>query len=97
MRTPYDIIIKPIVTETSMMGVSERKYTFEVAKDANKTEIKDAIEKIFSVKVEKVNTMNVFGKMKRQGKFVGRTSSWKKAIVKLTADSKEIEFFEGMN
>jgi large subunit ribosomal protein L23 len=97
MKTPYDIIIKPIVTETSMMNVSEKKYTFKVAKNANKTEIKNAIEKIFSVKVEKVNTMNVFGKMKRQGRFVGRTASWKKAIVKLTADSKEIEFFEGMN
>jgi len=97
MKTPYDIIIKPIVTETSMVGAAEKKYTFKVAKDSNKTEIKNAIEKIFSVKVEKVNTMNVFGKMKRQGRFVGRTASWKKAIVKLTADSKEIEFFEGMN
>jgi len=97
MKTPYDIIIKPIVTETSMMNASEKKYTFKVDKNANKTEIKNAIEKIFSVKVEKVNTMNVFGKMKRQGRFVGRTASWKKAIVKLTADSKEIEFFEGMN
>ena len=96
MRTPYDIIIKPIVTETSMMGMEEKKYTFQVAKDANKTEIKLAIEKIFDVKVDKVNTINCNGKKKRQGKFVGYRADWKKAIVKLAADSKEIEFFEGM-
>jgi large subunit ribosomal protein L23 len=79
-----------------MMGAAEKKYTFEVHKDANKTEIKQAIEQIFGVKVEKINTMNVKGKFKRQGRFEGYTSSWKKAIVKLSADSKEIEFFEGM-
>lgn len=97
MKTPYDVIIKPIVTETSMMGMEERRYTFEVDKRANKTEIKAAIEEIFGVKVEKINTLNVKGKPKRQGKFLGKTANWKKAVVKLSADSKEIEFFEGMN
>lgn len=97
MKTPYDVIIRPIVTETSMMGMEEKKYTFEVDKRANKTEIKAAIEGIFGVKVEKINTLNVKGKPKRQGKFLGKTANWKKAVIKLTADSKEIEFFEGMN
>lgn len=96
MKTPYDIIIKPIVTENTMELMNEKKYTFRVLDTATKTEIKHAIEKIFDVKVEKVNTMNVRGKLKRQGRFVGRTTSWKKAIVKLTDSSKEIEFFEGM-
>jgi len=96
MRTPYDVIIKPIVTETSMMGMEDKKYTFQVARDANKTEIKLAVEKVFGVKVDKVNTVNVKGKKKRQGKFVGYRSDWKKAVVKLDANSKEIEFFEGM-
>jgi large subunit ribosomal protein L23 len=96
MKTPYDIIIRPIVTEKSMMGTSEKKYTFEVLKNSNKTEIRQAVEAIFGVKVEKVNTMNVDGKIKRQGKYVGRTSSWKKAIVKLAPGSKDIEFFEGI-
>lgn len=96
MKTPYDVIIRPIVTEQSMMGTSEKKYTFEVHKDANKTEIRQAVEAIFGVKVDKVNTMNVDGKVKRQGKYIGKTSSWKKAIVKLAADSKDIEFFEGI-
>ncbi|MBN2899102.1 MAG: 50S ribosomal protein L23 [Clostridia bacterium] len=97
MKTPYDVILRPVVTETTMMGMEEKKYTFEVDKRANKTEIKTAIEEIFGVKVEKINTLNVKGKPKRQGKFLGRTAGWKKAIVKLTADSKDIEFFEGMN
>ncbi|MCT4565521.1 MAG: 50S ribosomal protein L23 [Maledivibacter sp.] len=96
MRTPYDIIIKPLVTEKSMEDMTEGKYTFEVDKKANKSEVKKAIEEIFGVKVEKVNTMNVTGKEKRMGRFVGRRKDWKKAIVKLTADSKPIEFFEGM-
>lgn len=96
MKTSYDIVIKPIVTEASMMLSSDRKYVFQVRKDANKTEIKKAIEEIFGVKVDKVNTMNVKGKYKRQGRTEGYTSSWKKAIVKLTATSKSIEFFEGM-
>jgi large subunit ribosomal protein L23 len=96
MKTPYDVIIRPIVTEKSMMGTSEKKYTFEVHKDSNKTEIRQAVEAIFGVKVAKVNTMNVDGKVKRQGKYVGKTSSWKKAIVKLAPGSKDIEFFEGI-
>ncbi|GAB6106917.1 50S ribosomal protein L23 [Fusibacter bizertensis] len=96
MRTSYDVIIKPIVTENSMLQTSDRKYTFEVLKNANKTEIRKAVEEVFGVKVEQVNTMNVKGKLKRQGRTQGYTRSWKKAIVKLTADSKTIEFFEGM-
>jgi large subunit ribosomal protein L23 len=96
MRTPYDIIISPIVTETSMDNTEERKYTFKVDRAANKVEIKDAIEKIFEVKVISVNTMTVKGKKKRQGRFVGYRPTWKKAIVKLSDDSKEIQFFEGM-
>lgn len=96
MRTPYDIIIAPIVTETSMDNTAEKKYTFKVDKSANKVEIKDAIEKIFEVKVVSVNTMIVKGKKKRQGRFVGYRPDWKKAIVKLSDDSKEIQFFEGM-
>ncbi|GAU79359.1 50S ribosomal protein L23 [Fusibacter sp. 3D3] len=96
MRTSYDIIIKPIVTENSMMQAADRKYTFEVQKGANKTQIRKAVEEVFGVKVEKVNTLNVPGKLKRQGRNEGYTRSWKKAIVKLTADSKTIEFFEGM-
>lgn len=96
MRTSYDVIVRPIVTENSMLQTSDRKYTFEVLKDANKTEIKKAVEEVFGVKVENVNTMHVKGKLKRQGRTEGYTRSWKKAIVKLTADSKTIEFFEGM-
>lgn len=96
MRTPYDVVIRPIISELSMMEAAEKKYTFVVDKRANKTEIKQAVETIFDVTVDKVNTMNVNGKPKRQGRFVGKTSSWKKAIVKLSADSKEIEIFEGM-
>lgn len=92
----YDIIKRPIITEKAMEHMERNKYTFEVAKTANKTEIKKAVETIFGVKVEKVNTMNVRGKKKRQGMSVGFTPSYKKAIVKLTADSKPIEFFEGM-
>mgnify|MGYP001104849305 CR=1 FL=1 len=96
MRIPHDIIVKPIITEKSMEDMNENKYTFVVDKRANKTEIKKAVETIFGVKVEKVNTMNMLGKMKRQGIHSGRRPSWKKAIVKLTDDSKKIEFFEGM-
>lgn len=96
MRTAYDVIVRPIVTENSMMHTSDRKYTFEVLKDANKMEIKKAVEEAFGVKVETVNTMRVRGKLKRMGKNQGYTRSWKKAIVKLTEDSKTIEFFEGM-
>ena len=96
MTNPHDIIIKPIVTEQSMAAMAENKYTFVVSKSAKKTEIKKAVEAIFGVNVEKVNTLNYDGKVKRMGRSVGRTASFKKAVVKLTADSKEIEFFQGM-
>ena len=97
MKTAYDIIIKPVITEQSMEATDEKKYVFKVANDANKTEIKKAIEQIFDVKVEKVNTIRMDGKDKRQGAApAGRRASYKKAMVKLTADSKTIEFFEGM-
>lgn len=92
----FDIIIRPIITEKAMMDMEENKYTFEVAKKSNKSEIKKAIESIFSVKVEKVYTMNMNGKLKRQGAHSGHRPNWKKAIVKLSADSKPIEFFESM-
>ena len=94
MKTAQDIIIKPVITEKSMDGLQAGKYTFKVAKDATKPEIKKAIEKLFGVEVDKVTTMNVNGKMKRLGRYEGMTASWKKAIVTLTADSKSIEFFE---
>lgn len=95
-KIAQDIILRPIITEESMMGVSEKKYTFKVAKDANKIEIGKAVETLFGVKVAKVNTMNVRGRMRRQGNSQGYTASWKKAIVTLTEDSKTIEFFDGM-
>lgn len=91
-----DIVIRPIVTEKSMHGLPLKKYTFEVAKNAGKIEIKKAIEELFKVKVDKVTTMNVRGRYRRQGRTAGYTPSWKKAIVKLTESSKPIEFFEGM-
>ena len=97
MKTAYDIIIKPVITEQSMEEADEKKYVFKVAVDANKIEIKKAIEETFGVKVEKVNTIRMEGKEKRQGAApAGRRASYKKAMVKLTADSKTIEFFEGM-
>ena len=97
MKTAYDIIQKPVITEQSMEATAEKKYVFRVALTANKTEIKKAIEEIFDVKVEKVNTLRMEGKKKRQGASPeGRRANWKKAMVKLTADSKTIEFFEGM-
>ena len=96
MTTAYDIIYKPVITETSMDEIANKKYTFKVAKKANKTQIKHAIEEIFWVKVEKVNVVNLQGKIKRMGKNVGRTTDTKKAIITLTSDSKGIEFFEGM-
>ena len=92
----HDIIIRPLVTEKSMDDMEQGKYTFVVARGANKSEIKKAIEQIFDVTVDRVNTMNMRGKMKRQGANQGRRPSCKKAIVKLTEDSKSIEFFEGM-
>ena len=96
MKTAQDIIIKPVITERSMDCLQVGKYTFKVAKDATKPEIKKAVEKLFGVEVAKVTTMNVKGKMTRLGRYEGMTSSWKKAIVTLTPDSKAIEFFEGM-
>lgn len=97
MKTAYDVIIAPIITEQSMEDLDIKKYAFEVAKDANKIEIKKAIEEIFDVKVIKVTTQNVSGKHKRTGAYpMGTTASSKKAIVKLSADSKNIELFEGM-
>ncbi len=93
----YDIILKPIITEKAMNMLSEKKYCFYVHPDANKIQIKEAVEKMFEgVKVDRVNTMNLRGKTKRRGKIVGRTPDRKKAIVKLKADSKEIELFQGM-
>lgn len=96
MRTPYDVIIKPVISERSMDEAQRRKYTFKVATNANKTEVKLALEEIFGVDVEKVNIMNVQGKVKRMGKNIGRTAATKKAIVTLTEKSKEIEFFQGL-
>lgn len=97
MMTSYDIIKRPIITERSMAGAEFKKYTFEVAKAANKIQIAKAIEEIFSVKVSKVNTLNMIGKEKRTGSYpAGRRPSWKKAIITLTEDSKTIELFEGV-
>lgn len=92
----FDIIIRPIITEKTMADIEEDKYTFEVAKKSNKSEIKKAIEEIFSVKVAKVNTMNMTGKVKRQGMNVGKRPDWKKAIVTLAPGSEPIEFFDSM-
>lgn len=96
MKNPHDIIIKPILTEKSYDSMPDKKYTFLVDVKANKTEIKQAIETIFGVKVESVNTLRQEGKLKRVGVHIGRRPSFKKAFVKLKADSKDIEFFEGM-
>lgn len=92
----HDIIVRPIITEKSMTGIVDKKYTFEIAKNATKIDVKNAIEEIFKVKVAKVNTVSVRGRLKRQGRTQGYTRSWKKAVVTLTEDSKSIEFFEGM-
>ena len=94
--TPYDIIFKPVVTERSMENMESKRYTFKVDTRANKSEIKKAVETIFGVKVKQVNTMNITGKKKRMGANVGKRPDWKKAIVTLTEDSKEIEFFESI-
>jgi len=97
MTTAYDIIKRPVITEQSMEATDMKRYVFEVAKDSNKIEIAKAIEEIFAVKVKKVNTLNMQGKLKRTGRNpAGRRPSWKKAIVTLSADSKPIELFEGM-
>ncbi len=93
----YDVILKPLVTEKSMDIMAEKKYTFLVHTEANKTQIKEAVEKMFEgVKVAKVNTVNQDGKTKRRGRTVGKTAATKKAIVQLTADSKDIEIFSGL-
>ncbi|NLG53826.1 MAG: 50S ribosomal protein L23 [Clostridiales bacterium] len=96
MKSPYDIIKRPIITEQSMENVSNKVYVFEVDKTASKIDIRRAVEEIFGVSVLKVNTMNMPGKEKRMGVHVGRRPNWKKAIIRLTPDSKTIEFFEGM-
>ena len=97
MKFAQDIILKPIITEKSMDGIANKRYTFKVATDATKPEIAKAVEELFGVEVAKVNTINMKKKPKRLGYHFGYTSEWKKAIVTLTADSKAIEFFEGLN
>lgn len=94
--TVYDIIIEPILSEKSYDGIQEKRYTFKVVKSATKTQIKAAVEQIFGVKVDKVNTSNYDGKIKRMGRNEGRRPAFKKAIVTLTADSKAIEFFDSL-
>ena len=96
MRLAYDIILKPVISEKSMADAENKKYTFMVATDANKTEVKHALEEIFNVTVKKVNIMNIRGKVKKMGRNVGRTSASKKAIVTLAPESKEIEFFQSL-
>ena len=97
MKNVYDIIRRPVITEQSMEDIAAKKYVFMVDINSNKTEIKAAIEEIFGVKVAKVNTVRMLGKVKRNGaQPAGRRASWKKAVVTLTADSKSIELFEGM-
>lgn len=95
MKLARDIIIKPVVTEKSVDLMQENKYCFKVAKDANKIEIKNAVEEIFKVNVVNVNTVNVHGKMKRMGRYQGKTASWKKAVVTLR-EGDSIEVFEGL-
>ena len=97
MRTSYDIILRQVISEQSMEHVDIKKYVFEVVRDANKLEIKKAVEEIFDVEVEKVTTLNMKGKKKRVGRYPGGSrSAWKKAVVRLKDSSKTIEFFEGM-
>ena len=97
MKNAYDIIRRPVITEQSMQDVADKKYVFMVDVESNKTEIKAAVEEIFGVKVAKVNTVRMQGKVKRTGAYpAGRRAEYKKAVVTLTADSKTIEFFEGM-
>ena len=97
MKNVYDIIRRPVITEQSMENIADKKYVFEVDINANKTEIKAAVEAVFGVKVSKVNTVRMQGKVKRTGAYpAGKRADYKKAVVTLTADSKTIEFFEGM-
>lgn len=95
MKEPRDIIKRPVITENTADMMAEKKYTFEVNPKANKTEIKDAVELVFGVKVLQVNTMNLKGKLKRMGRYSGYRSDRKKAIVQLSEDSKDLDFFEG--
>ena len=97
MKMVQDIIIEPIITEASMDALSAKRYTFKVQSNATKPEIAKAVEAMFGVKVDKVNTITMKKKPKRLGVHFGYTSEWKKAIVTLTADSKTIEFFDGLN
>ncbi|MCM1404341.1 MAG: 50S ribosomal protein L23 [Prevotella sp.] len=92
----HDVIIRPLVSEKSVASIKAKKYGFVVHPDADKTQIKKAVEEIFGVKVEKVTTINYQGKVKRQGKHEGRQSAWKKAYIQLTKESKPIEFFESL-
>ena len=96
MKYAHDIIRRPIISEKSMLGIADKKYTFEVAKSATKIDVARAVEELFEVKVAKVNTMNVKGHKRTYGRFSGYKADWKKAIVTLTEDSKTIEFFDGM-
>ena len=96
MKLAQEVILSPVITEKSMTGIADKKYTFKVAKDATKIDIARAAEELFGVKVAKVNTISVRGQMRRMGRYEGYTPSWKKAIVTLTKDSKVIEFFEGL-
>ncbi|MGZ0051215.1 50S ribosomal protein L23 [Brevibacillus gelatini] len=96
MKSLHDILKRPVITERTTDMMAEKKYVFEVPLKANKTEIKQAVEKVFGVKVAAVNTIRVPAKPKRYGKYSGYTSEWKKAIVKLTDDSKELAFYEGV-
>ena len=96
MKLAHDIVIAPVISEKSLAGVAEKRYTFKVAKDSTKVEVAKAVEEIFGVKVVKVNTVSMKGHKRRMGRNEGYTPDWKKAIVTLTADSKTIEFFDGM-
>ncbi|MCH3971239.1 MAG: 50S ribosomal protein L23 [Oscillospiraceae bacterium] len=94
--TAHEIILRPVISEKAMNGIANKTYTFQVAPNATKIDIKNAVEEIFGVKVRKVNTLHVRGHLRRQGRSQGYTPAWKKAVVALTPDSKAIEFFEGM-
>ena len=96
MKVAQEVILSPVITEKSMTGNADKKYTIKVAKDATKIDIAKAAEELFGVKVAKVNTISVRGQMRRMGRYEGYTPSWKKAIVTLTEDSKVIELFEGL-
>ena len=96
MKNVHDVIRRPVLTEQSYEGFADKKYVFEVAIEANRTEIKKAVEEVFGVKVAKVNTISCKGHLRRYGRYEGYTAAWKKAIVTLTEDSKTIDFFDGL-